>query len=922
MADLKRRLDWHPILRTLGTIALVTSLGACAETADDGDGSPDGNVPLAEAQIGLEAMTSCGDLESYIKSVASAELDKGFAYYNEGMPVDVAIGAEPPSESFNDTAGQAGAENNPEAPSDGESKGTSTPTPSPGPGAIEHSDTNNQVEGVDEADIVKTDGGWMYVLSGRHLRILKSHPAEDTALVGGIEIAGQARDIFLSGDRVLVYSTAWGQKPFGNEINIGIGGGPVKGAAPTQTEPAPPPASFEEPGDDEGDGALPPEEDDGDSASSDDEPSPGASKPGAGKETEKALTAELRGQVTILTIIDVKDRENPSILRTVAMEADYHSARMIGSKVYTVTRGQLFLPGLGFGYAATGSNTTVSVDTPPSSGSSSGSSGSAGGADTPGAMPAEPPADDPPEDEPGSDDGKSDTFTDEEGETLTPEDIKAKYLAELDKGSIAEWMPKVVEIVGDTTVTTDLGSCGSFYKPTVQQGLSLLSIIELDLAAPEAELGVTTTLGNVGTIYASETAIYAASYVYGYWYWAGEEDKDAGEFTMVHRFDISSGSATYTGSGKFTGELLNQFSMDEHDGHLRVATTDHNWSNENESVSAVYVLNSDLEVVGSVGDLGLGERIYSARFMGERGYVVTFKQIDPLYTLDLSDHTSPKVGGELKIPGFSTYIHPLGENHLLTIGRDTTDAEGWTQVEGVAVQIFDVTDINAPALAHKQVFGNAGTSSEALYDHKAFNFFAEKGLLAIPFSSYGWSGGGVAEPGVGIPVDAEETDPAPPEDGGTDEDGDTDEPPEPGAPAPMPEEDPEWVEPSFEAGVMVFKIDATDGIAEIGTIDHKDLVPELESGTYFDSRMLEVRRTLLIEDALYSVGTAGVKVVSADDLTELAKVLFPEEDLCTWCGDDKDGGIDVGGTGTDGSTPPPEPSDPEPTPAPEPDPGS
>jgi hypothetical protein len=139
-----------------------------------------------------------------------------------------------------------------------------------------------------------------------------------------------------------------------------------------------------------------------------------------------------------------------------------------------------------------------------------------------------------------------------------------------------------------------------------------------------------------------------------------------------------------------------------------------------------------LETIGRLEGLAPGEMIYSARFIGTRGFLVTFVRIDPLLTLDLSDPTAPQVVGELKVPGYSDYIHPLGENHLLTIGKDTTLEGDIAWYQGVQLSIFDITDFANPILLHQEFLGDRGTQSEALHNHKAFTYWAERELLAIP----------------------------------------------------------------------------------------------------------------------------------------------------------------------------------------------
>lgn len=193
--------------------------------------------------------------------------------------------------------------------------------------------------------------------------------------------------------------------------------------------------------------------------------------------------------------------------------------------------------------------------------------------------------------------------------------------------------------------------------------------------------------------------------------------------TSIIRFDLKGMKVGYAGSGSVPGYLLNQFSMDEYENHLRVATTD--W---NKGSNSLYVLDQSLNITGSVENLAKGESIYSVRFMGNKGYVVTFRTIDPLFVFDLSDPKKPVLTGELKVPGFSSYLHPVGKDILLGIGADTyeiyrKDSSGREIVEGVRqggikFSLFDVSDMGKPKELSNYVIGDSG-SSEAFYNHKA-----------------------------------------------------------------------------------------------------------------------------------------------------------------------------------------------------------
>jgi uncharacterized secreted protein with C-terminal beta-propeller domain len=222
------------------------------------------------------------------------------------------------------------------------------------------------------------------------------------------------------------------------------------------------------------------------------------------------------------------------------------------------------------------------------------------------------------------------------------------------------------------------------------------------------------------TVYASPTSLYVATN-------GGWERED----TSIHRFDLAGADRTdYRASGQVPGDLLNQFSMSEYKGVLRVATTDSSRARSQSLVTALAPRSGRLAKIGQVGGLGEGERIYAVRFIEDRGYVVTFRQIDPLFTLDLADPAHPRVRGELKIAGYSAYLHPVGPHRLLGIGQDATP-QG--RQAGTQLSLFDVADPAAPKLLSKVKLGHF-TSSQAEYDHHAFLWWEPLRLAVIPVS--------------------------------------------------------------------------------------------------------------------------------------------------------------------------------------------
>ncbi|MGH9922842.1 MAG: beta-propeller domain-containing protein, partial [Nitrososphaerales archaeon] len=203
--------------------------------------------------------------------------------------------------------------------------------------------------------------------------------------------------------------------------------------------------------------------------------------------------------------------------------------------------------------------------------------------------------------------------------------------------------------------------------------------------------------------------------------------------TIVHKIGMDRLVLNYVSKGEVPGRLLNQFSMDEYNDRFRIATTSEFYTSKGNVLhNNVYVLDKTLKIVGSLEKIAPDESIYSARFMGNKLYLVTFQRIDPFFVIDLSTDT-PKVLGELKIPGYSTYLHPYDENHIIGIGRETKENQwGGVQNMGVKVALFDVSDVRNPRAVDVFTIGDESTDSELLHDHKAMLFDKEKNILSIP----------------------------------------------------------------------------------------------------------------------------------------------------------------------------------------------
>ena len=309
----------------------------------------------------------------------------------------------------------------------------------------------------------------------------------------------------------------------------------------------------------------------------------------------------------------------------------------------------------------------------------------------------------------------------------------------IEQSKLEDWLPYYVYRDGNGDVSEGtLIDCERAYRPTLFSGFGLLSVVTIDLGGDG--LAPTTSAGVFAagqTVYASPKSLFVASERWIDWDNLDEaEARRASDraLTDIHEFDISDAAAPadYVGGGAVVGTLLNQFSMSEYNDDLRVVTTTRNW-NTGATSSTVRVLSKDagsLVEVGQVGGLGRGEDVQSVRFIGDRGYVVTFRQIDPLYVIDLSDPTKPTVEGELKIEGFSSYLHPIGDNLLLGVGTDAT-MEGRTT--GAQIALFDVSDATDPKRVDKIAVDNGSVN----VDHRAFLYWAPTSTAFVPIEQWG-----------------------------------------------------------------------------------------------------------------------------------------------------------------------------------------
>ncbi len=505
------------------------------------------------------------------------------------------------------------------------------------------STTNVQVEGVDEPDIVKTDGDRILAITGETLHYIDVSEDGTTGIKRGSIVLGSETqyaygyEIFITDDRAVVFASSEVWNDFGR-------GGPTPvfsdDVAIAESEEA-----VEE--------AMPVEPDG---------PIGGPIVPGS-----------YFGPQTLIIEIDLSNPDALTVANTMLIDGRYISARSIGETARVVVTSPP--QDLGFLY--------------PSS--------------------------------PGIED--------------KAEEANRQVILE---STADDWIPgyTVTDAAGDTE-SGQLVDCANIHAPADFAGFDMLSIVTLDLASSlDAPTGTSSVMASGDTVYASADRMYITTNI-----WEPIVNEQTNEWldenyqTAIHRFSIAGdGPASYEASGSVDGHLLNQFSMNDRDGVFYVATTSGAPWRGDSSESQIVAMEAEgdqLVKIGAVGGLGKGERIFSVRYVGETAYVVTFRQIDPFYVIDLSDPRNMSVEGELKIPGYSSYLHPISDTLVLGVGQDATD-EGRTT--GTKVSLFDVSDPANPL--EVDVWTMPDSFSDAEFDHRAFLWWAPTNTAVLPLQSF------------------------------------------------------------------------------------------------------------------------------------------------------------------------------------------
>ncbi|AJF62095.1 TPA: copper amine oxidase [Candidatus Woesearchaeota archaeon] len=615
------------------------------------------------------------------------------------------------------------------AESDGAVK---TAAPSSGQAASDYSTTNIQVEGVDEADFIKNDGKYIYIVSGTNLIIVDAYPAENAEIISKTDIEGYPTELFLNDDKLVVFTQVDSETYIFPEYDI---------------LPMP---SY--------------------------------------KQNTKAI------------VYDISDRENPEIEKEYELEGYYVNSRMIGDNVYLIVQENVYYYD-GF------------VDLPVVKESSR--------------IIAEPDI--------YYFDNPEDNYN---FNTIMSFNLKS---GETDAETFMMGYANTIYVSKDNIyVTYQKNLPFRYYEESNRDRF-------YNVVVPLLPVSARTEINTIRNMDISDTEKWSRiSNVLEEMYSDMDEDdkqelveeieeavneyeikqQEERQKTVIHKIGIDNGDITYESRGEVKGYLLDQFSMDEHEGNLRVATTFSTWLRDGSvTYNNVYVLDEDLEIIGSEEEIAPDESIYSTRFMGDRLYMVTFRQIDPFFVIDLSDAADPEVLGYLKIPGFSDYLHPYDENHIIGVGKETGENEyGQTTVKGVKIALFDVSDVSSPELVDMYEIGEQGTDSEALYDHRAFLFDKEKGLLVLPIMEM--KGKQEYDPRMG------------------------------------------YYRQDTWQGAYVFDIDE-NGFELRGKVSHDEALD------YYYDYQNTVRRSLFMDDVLYTVSMKAIKMSDLESLELLNEVELP-----------------------------------------------
>lgn len=486
-------------------------------------------------------------------------------------------------------------------------------------GSPDYSATNVQVEGVDEADVVKTDGEYIYQVNGNKIIIVRAYPTKDMELasvIGFKDVGFLPLELYVDGK----YLTVIGR----SQASI-----PVYGKDVSKENSVVPPYDID---------------------------------------TVKAI------------IYDCSNKKDVHIVREVELDGSYISSRMIGTRLFLLANKSI-----------------------------------------------------------------SSVLYSPVWDRIYQ---KGDYRELLADGYSKETVDNVLSMAEKPQFCDSAEGKGfigipydrlRYFPDSIEP--NYLVIASLDITKPGEKADISAYLGAGQNVYASLENMYISFMDYeNYSIFRGFSGfmPESRTNTVVYKFSLENGMVSYRNKGTVPGSILNQFSMDEDKGFFRIATTaGDTWrSDEGTSRNNIYILDETMSITGKIENMAPGERIYSVRFVGDRAYVVTFRNVDPLFVLDLRNASSPRILGSLKLPGYSDYLQPYDENHIIGFGKETVETKGQAYYQGMKMAMFDVTDVAKPVRKFAVDIGDRGTDSELLRNHKALLFSKSKGLISFPVTLY------------------------------------------------------------------------------------------------------------------------------------------------------------------------------------------
>ncbi|NHN31293.1 beta-propeller domain-containing protein [Paenibacillus agricola] len=597
------------------------------------------SVAIVDADKSLPTVGSLQNLQELFKEYATTGGGGGGSVVDDST-VKLKSGITVTDQSAMKESASASAPSAAAAPA---STAASSPTAaSPG-----YSGTNVQVEGVDEADIIKTDGGYIYQVNRNRIIIAAAYPADQLKVTQTLTFEDtnfRAKELYIDDNHMVVIGTT----SYRNSDKV----------VPMDKQVAPSPQPS--------------------SATASPAMSPSVMPIPPESTRIAVMPIVVSKQTTKAIVYELGDRTQVKKLREVELDGNYVSSRKVGASLYLVSNKGFNVYPMLRGDVTQADKEAAMI----------------------GAMPSY------------KDSAAGDAFT-----SIGFEDIR-------------------------------------YFPNSVQP--NYLIIAGFNINQPEQKVHVSSYLGSGQQVYASQGHLYVTTNEYSPIVNQPTEEPAGANLKMrimtisgetnsvIYKFAMDQGTIRYTGRGKVPGRTINQFAMDEHNGNFRIATTTGfvGGSDDFTSKNHMYVLNEAMSVVGQIDDIAPGEQIYSVRYAGNRAYMVTFKTVDPLFVIDLQEPQAPKILGKLKIPGYSNYLHPYDENHLIGFGKDAVEVSSGSSANGVQqtsayyqgmkMAMFDVSDVTNPKELFAESIGDRGTDSELLRNHKALLFSKEKNMLAFP----------------------------------------------------------------------------------------------------------------------------------------------------------------------------------------------